>query len=88
MGLYILSHCSSKGSKCQVVMLIFSKDVIESPDFEEYRKCLGPDMFGARYLGKPVSLATIGNWLLHLIGENPAKPVPRLDFLRHGTVYS
>jgi len=44
---------------------------------------MGEELFLACYQGKTISLSTLGNWLLHLKGEDPSSPPFRLDSTRH-----
>jgi len=45
-------------------------------------------LFGSRYHNETISLSSWGNWLLHLLGEDPSSPPWRLSHARHAFHHS
>jgi glutaredoxin len=55
---------------------------------DEFRNVLGPDVFEAKFGGKPLSLGALANWLVALPHENVANLVHRVDTPRHAIHHS
>jgi len=56
---------------------------------DRHIKSIGTGLFNARYIPEnTIALAALGNWLLHLVGEDPSSPPALLDYTRHAHHHS
>jgi len=60
---------------------------IQEPN-QAFSDCLGKRLHRALFGNKPVSLNSIGNWLLMVNGENPSRPPSRVSYGGHAYHHS